>query len=72
MKQQEENIVIVEESLGAMRDGGGDVRYKKDTNNVDVLWIQTNDMRKQVTLFECDTAFGTQNEVHYELLTSVH
>ena len=69
MKQQEENVVTVEESLGEMRDGGGDVRYKKekDTNNVDVLWIQTKDMRKQLALtkphvFECDTTFGTQNE----------
>ena len=49
-------------------DKGGEVRYKKEkgSNNVEVLWIQTQDMRKQLALtkphlFECDTTFGTRN-----------
>ena len=57
----------MEESLGEIKDNGGDVRYKKQSNsdNVEVLWVQTQDMRAQLTrsaprVFECDTTFGTQ------------
>ena len=55
--------------MGQIRDAGGEVRYKKEkeTNNVDVLWVQTKDMKVQLMqtkpqVFECDTTFGTQVE----------
>ena len=69
LKNTEENKTSVEESLGQIRDSGGEVRYKKevDSNNVDVLWVQTKDMKDQLKqtkplVFECDTTFGTQAE----------
>ena len=47
LKNTEENKTSVEESLGQIRDGGGEVRYKKEVgnDNVDVLWVQTKDMK---------------------------
>ena len=55
--------------MGDIEDNGGDVRYLKESgsHNVDVLWIQTRDMRSQLCqtkpqVFECDTTFGTQVE----------
>ena len=69
IKENEEKSTTVEEALSDIIDKGGEVRYKKEkgSNNVEVLWIQTQDMRKQLALtkphlFECDTTFGTQNE----------
>ena len=63
----EEAVASVEESLGELVDDGGEVRYKKqdNTDNVEVIWVQTKDMRSQLSkssprLFECDTTFGTQ------------
>ena len=65
----EQAVASVEESLGELVDNGGDVRYKKqeNTDNVEVIWVQTRDMRSQLAsssprLFECDTTFGTQLE----------
>ena len=55
--------------LGDIKDNVGDVRYRKEenTNNVEVLWVQTKEMRSQLAqskplVFECDTTFGTQME----------
>ena len=69
IKQHEDNPSTVEEALGEIRDGGGEVRYKKEkkNDNVDVLWVQTKDMKNQLSrtkpqVFECDTTFGTQAE----------
>ena len=69
IKASEEVVCTVEESLGSIKDEGGDVRYKKqeNTDNVEVLWVQTKDMKNQLSrsaprLFECDTTFGTQVE----------
>ena len=69
IKDTEENETSVDESLGQIRDGGGEVRYKKEegSDNVDVLWVQTKDMKDQLKqtkplVFECDTTFGTQTE----------
>ena len=59
----------VEKVLSEIRDDGGTVMYDKDpqTKNVDVLWLQTKEMRKKVSetklrTFETDTTFGTQKE----------
>ena len=67
IKTTDQEVCTVEESLGEIKDNGGDVRYKKQSNsdNVEVLWVQTQDMRAQLTrsaprVFECDTTFGTQ------------
>jgi hypothetical protein len=64
IKDTEENKTSVEESLGQIRDGGGEVRYKKEeiSDNVDVLWVQTKGMKDQLKqtkplVFECDTTF---------------
>ena len=69
IRESEDKQSSVEEALGNIRDNGGDVRYLKEqgTNNVDVLWVQTRDMRSHLTkckpqVFECDTTFGTQVE----------
>ena len=78
----EEAVASVEESLGELVDNGGEVRYKKqdNTDNVEVIWVQTRDMRSQLSkssprLFECDTTFGTQvcllRLLSYPLLTIV-
>ena len=55
--------------MGEIVDAGGEVKYKKETgnDNVDVLWVQTKDMKAQLVqnkphVFECDTTFGTQAE----------
>ena len=55
--------------MGEIVDAGGEVRYKKETgnDNVDVLWVQTKDMKAQLVqtkphVFECDTTFETQAE----------
>ena len=63
----EQAVASVEESLGELVDNGGEVRYKKQNNNdnVEVIWVQTRDMRSQLSkssprVFECDTTFGTQ------------
>ena len=41
------HIKTVETVFGELRDEGGDVRYKKEdgSNNVDVLLIQTREMK---------------------------
>ena len=69
IKRSEEVVITAEESLEDIINSGGDVRYKKQAgcDNVDVLWIQTKDMRDQLKkcsplVFECDTNFGTQVE----------
>ena len=51
IRESEDKASSVEEALGTIRDNGGDVRYLKEqgTNNVDVLWVQTRDMRSQLT-----------------------
>ena len=70
--------LVSEDILGDIRDNGGDVRYKKEenTNNVEVLCVQSKEMRKQLTeskpfVFECDTTFGTQAE-GYKLYIPVY
>ena len=72
IKTTEEVVPTVEEALGDITDNGGDVRYKKQSNtdNVEVLWIQTKDMKSQLSrsaprVFECDTTFGTQVSLFY-------
>ena len=72
IKTTEEVVPTVEEALGEIKDNGGDVRYKKQSNtdNVEVLWIQTKDMKSQLSrsaprVFECDTTFGTQVSLFY-------
>ena len=67
--KDEKTAASVEEILGDIKDNGGDVRYRKEenTNNVEVLWVQTKEMRSQLAqskplVFECDTTFGTQVE----------
>ena len=67
--KQHEELSSVEEALAEIKDGGGEVRYRKEegNDNVDVLWVQTADMKKQLIkikpqVFECDTTFGTQAE----------
>ena len=68
IKTSEEEVCSIEESLGDIKDKGGDVRYKKQSksDNVEVLWVQTKDMKDQLVslsaprVFECDTTFGTQ------------
>ena len=69
IKEADKDTESVEKVLGDIKDAGGDVRYKKedDSNNVDVLWIQTKDMKSMLAkckpqVFECDTTFGTQVE----------
>ena len=69
IKDSDRDTKSVETVLGDIRDAGGDVRYKKedDTNKVDVLWIQTKEMKSMLSrckplVFECDTTFGTQSE----------
>ena len=49
IKASEEIVCSVEESLGSIKDEGGDVRYKKqeNTDNVEVLWVQTKDMKNE-------------------------
>ena len=46
----EQAVASVEDSLGELVDNGGDVRYKKqeNTDNVEVIWVQTKDMRSQL------------------------
>ena len=48
--QQHEELSSVEEALAEIKDGGGEVRYRKEegNDNVDVLWVQTADMKKQL------------------------
>jgi hypothetical protein len=65
IKTNEEVVSTVEEALGEIKDKGVDVRYKKQSNtdNVEVLWVQTKDMKLQLSrsaprVFECDTTFG--------------
>ena len=45
----EQTVASVEESLGELIDNGGDVCYKKqeNTDNVEVIWVQTKDMQSQ-------------------------
>ena len=69
IKGDAKDTKTVETVLGDIRDAGGDVRYRKEdeTNNVDVLWIQTREMKNMLArckpqVFECDTTFGTQSE----------
>ena len=69
IKRSEEVVITAEESLEEVINSGGDVRYRKQdgNDNVEVLWIQTKEMRYQLKrcsplLFECDTTFGTQVE----------
>ena len=69
IKDSDRDTKSVETVLGDIRDAGGDVRYKKedDTNKVNVLWIQTKEMKSMLSrckplVFECDTTFGTQSE----------
>ena len=69
----------VEKVLGDIRDAGGDVMYKKEsnTNNVDVLWIQTKDMKNMLAkcrplVFECDTTFNTQSEGYKLFIPTFH
>ena len=64
IKRSEEVVITAEESLEDIINSGGDVRYKKQagSHDVDVLWIQTKDMRDQLKkcsplVFECDTTF---------------
>ena len=47
----EQAVASVEESLGEIIDNAGDVRYKKQdhTDNVEVIWVQTKDMRSQLS-----------------------
>ena len=66
--KDEKTAASVEKILGDIKDNGGDVRYRKEenTNNVEVLWVQTKEMRSQLAqskplVFECDTTFGTQS-----------
>ena len=59
-----EKISAAEQVLGDIQDAGGLVRYSLDTeNSVDVLFIQTQDMKEMFIkerprLFQCDTTFG--------------
>ena len=69
LKESDKEVKTVEMVLGEIRDQGVDVRYRKEreTNNVDVLWLQTKDMKEMINrckplVFECDTTFGTQAE----------
>ena len=50
IKDDDEDGKTVEKVLGDIRDAGGDVMYRKEsnTNNVDVLWIQTKDMKNML------------------------
>ena len=68
----------MERYLGEIREEGGIVNYSKSegSDNVDVLWIQTKDMREhqqkmEPNLFECDTTFGTSLE-GYKLYIPVY
>ena len=79
IRESEDKANSVEDALGHIRDNGGDVRYLKEqgTNNVDVLWIQTRDMRSQLEkckpqVFECDTTFGTQVEGYKLYIPTFH
>ena len=70
--------LVSEDILGDIRDNGGDVRYMKEenTNNVEVLCVQSKEMRKQLTeskpfVFECDTTFGTQRRVTSYIFLSI-
>ena len=68
--------------LTKIRDDGGNVLYDKDplTKEVNVLWVQTQEMRNHVALckprtFECDTTFGTQSQgykLHVQCYHSNH
>ena len=51
IKDIEEDGETAEKVLGDIRDAGGDVMYSKESNNnnVDVLWIQTKDMKNMLT-----------------------
>ena len=48
IKGQDTCDETIEKCLGDMRDEGGDVRYKKEekSNYVDILWVQTHDLRE--------------------------
>ena len=48
--EDKENLPAVEKVLTELRNNGGNVMVDKDsvTKNVDVLWIQTENMRKNV------------------------
>ena len=59
----------VEQVLGDIREYGGEVKYTKadGSDNVDVLWVQTKDMRDHLQIikphiFKCDTTFETSSE----------
>ena len=76
--KKEDEICPVEQFLESVREEGGAVNYKKaeGSNNVDVLWLQTKDMREhlqriQPTVFQCDTTFGTSVE-GYKLYIPVY
>ena len=68
----------VEQVLGDIRENGGEVKYTKadGSDNVDVLWVQTKDMRDHLQrikphVFQCDTTFGTSSE-GYKLFIPVY
>ena len=60
---------MVEGKLGRKKEEGND--------NVDVLWVQTKDMKNQLLqtnplVFECDTTFGTLAEGYKLYLPAFH
>ena len=69
IKDTNMNVETIEEVLAEIKEDAGDVKYKKKdgSNDVEVLFIQTETMIKGVVknrpdLFESDTTFGTQIE----------
>ena len=64
LSEQETNKPVVEEVLESIQDAGGHIRYIKDNDKcVDVLFIQTADMKELLQkekprLFQCNTTFG--------------
>ena len=79
IKDDDEDGKTVEKVLGDIRDAGGDVMYRKEsnTNNVDILWIQTKDMKNMLAkcrplVFECDTTFNTQSEGYKLFIPTFH
>ena len=63
LDEKETEKPAVEKVLGDIQDAGGLVRYSRDAeNSVDVLFLQTSDMKQmlkeeKLRLFQCDTTF---------------
>ena len=78
LKKENKDGTTFERVLESVRSSGGEVRIEKDKDSgyATVIWIQTNQMKKALSVtkpqvFQCDTTFST-NRQGYKLFTEVY